>query len=170
MNNYPFHSKKMLEDTAEIIIPQNWKIDKIEDNKIILKERKKEFPKTWEECFCKCKKNTEFISNGSKIIPMTQLDINRSSSDTDKNSLPKGLGSPMLALMQLLICREIYRDGWKPNIESDNIKYCIINIRNRIKIQQVRTLNQILSFQDKETAEKFLKNFKNLIETAKELI
>lgn len=51
MNDYPFHSKEMLEDTAEIIIPQNWKIDKIEDNKIILKERKKNFLKPGKNVF-----------------------------------------------------------------------------------------------------------------------
>ena len=34
----------------EIVLPEGWEIDKIENNKIILKESKKELPKTWEEC------------------------------------------------------------------------------------------------------------------------
>ena len=40
-------------ETKEIIIPQGWEIDEVEDNKIIIKEIKKELPKTWEECIAK---------------------------------------------------------------------------------------------------------------------
>lgn len=37
-------------NTKEFVFPEGWEIDKIENNKIILKESKKELPKTWEEC------------------------------------------------------------------------------------------------------------------------
>lgn len=33
-------------ETKEITIPQGWEIDKVEDNKVFLKESKKELPKT----------------------------------------------------------------------------------------------------------------------------
>lgn len=98
-------------ETKEIIIPQGWEIDKVEDNKVILKESKEELPKTWEKCIAKIK-NLEYISSNGGIY---ELDFNVGTVDDKINNIPIGLGKPMLALMQLLVCREVYRQGWKPN-------------------------------------------------------
>ena len=131
-------------ETKEIIIPQGWEIDEVRGNKIILMESKKELPKTWEECY-------------------EQLGT--------ENILPAGLGKPMLALMKLLVCREVYRQGWKPDWTNINEKkYCIVNVLNNIKPSTFLKTALILSFQSAEIRDEFLENFRDLIEEAKELI
>lgn len=149
-----------MNNTKEIILPEGWEIDKIESGKIVLKESRKELPKTWEEC-CVLLDRGEYISNCSDVYT-TSLD--KTITHDDKNILPIGLGKPMLALCQLLICREVYRQGWKPNFS--NVKYCISYCNNEWKVSSLfkRTL---LSFETYEIAEEFLKNFKDLLEQVK---
>lgn len=154
-------------ETKEISIPQGWEVYKIEDNKIILKESKKELPKTWEEC-CELLGEGEYINNESIICNYTP---HCGASKANENILPTDLGKPMLALCQLLVCREVYRQGWKPDWTSGNEnKYCIIKNFNEIQPTNYRCVDRLLSFQSAEIRDKFLENFRDLIEEAKELI
>lgn len=154
-------------ETKEIIIPQGWEIDEVRGNKIILMESKKELPKTWEECIAKIK-NLEYIDTNGDI---EEVDFNVNLVDEHINDIPKGLGKPILALMQLLVCREVYRQDWKPDWTNANEnKYCIANELNKIKDVHAIFIPKVLSFQSKEIRDKFLENFKDLIEEAKELI
>ena len=154
-------------ETKEIIIPQGWEIDEVRGNKIILMESKKELPNTWEECIAKIKDLECIDSNGD----IDEVDFNLGIIYDHVNDIPKGLGKPMLALMQLLVCREVYRQGWKPNwTNATENKYCIINSINRIKTYTHIYISKVLSFQSEEIRDKFLENFKDLIEEAKELI
>lgn len=154
-------------ETKEIIIPQGWEIDEVKGNKIILMESKKELPKTWEECITKIK-DLEYIDSNSNI---EEVDFNVNIVDEHINDIPIGLGKPMLALCQLLVCREVYRQGWKPNWTSANEKkYCIVNVHNKIKPSVNIAFNNVLSFQSAEIRDQFLENFKDLIKEAKELI
>ena len=74
------------------------------------------------------------------------------------------------ALMQLHQLRDCYRQGWVPDWKDDIIKYCIVLEYNRCVIYKNLTTCNFLSFQSMELAEKFLNNFKGLIETAGDLI
>lgn len=153
-------------ETKEIIIPQGWEIDEVRGNKIILMESKKELPKTWEECY-KLLGIGEFINDFCYICGYTCNEAGAK----EKNILPTGLGKPMLALCQLLVCREVYRQGWKPDWTNANEnKYCIANELNKIKDVHAIFIPKVLSFQSEEIRDLFLKNFKSLIEEAKELI
>ena len=156
-------------ETKEIIIPQGWEIDEVRGNKIILMKSKKELPKTWFECLYKYKGDLEYIHNStSNIAPHV---ANGFFLECDKNLLPKGLGKPVLALMQLLVCREVYRQGWKPNWKDDKeIKYCIERVENYITKETYELTATVLSFQSAEIRDQFLENFRDLIEEAKELI
>ena len=154
-------------ETKEMIIPQGWEIDKVDGNKIILKEDKKYLPKTWEECIAKIK-DLECIDRNSCIDTATFSDDVASN---HINDIPIGLGRPMLALCQLLVCREVYRQGWKPNWKDDNeIKYCIERVENCITKETYTLMATVLSFQSAEIRDEFLENFRDLIEEAKELI
>lgn len=153
-------------ETKEIILPQGWEIDKVEDNKIILKESNKELPKTWEECIAKIK-NLEYIDCSGDI---EEVDFNGNMVYNHMNDIPIGLGKPMLALCQLLVCREVYRQGWKPNWKDDKIKYCIEQDGNYIIKETYTLIAKVLSFQSAEIRDQFLENFRDLIEEAKELI
>lgn len=153
--------------TKEIIIPQGWEIDKVEDNKVILKENKKELPKRWEECITKIK-NLECIDSNGDI---DEVDFNLGIVYDHINDIPVGLGKPMLALCQLLVCREVYRQGWKPDWTDDKeIKYCIERVENYITKETYELTATVLSFQSAEIRDEFLENFRDLIEEAKELI
>ena len=131
-------------ETKEIIIPQGWEIDEVRGNKIILMESKKKLPETWEECY-------------------EQLGT--------ENILPAGLGKPMLALMKLLVCREVYRQGWKPDWSDYKTKKWVIEyINDNIASMAYMQTSKVLSFQSAEIRDEFLENFRDLIEEAKELI
>ena len=154
-------------ETKEMIIPQGWEIDKVDGNKIILKEDKKYLPKTWEECIAKIR-DLECIDRNSCIDTATFSDDVASN---HINDIPIGLGKPMLALCQLLVCREVYRQGWKPNWKDDKeIKYCIERVENWITKETYKITAKVLSFQSAEIRDEFLENFRDLIEEAKELI
>ena len=152
-------------EQKKIVLPKGWEIDKVEGNEIILKEIKKELPKTWEGC-AKIIRVAENISVYGIISEFESIGIATSS----KSFIPKGLGKPMLALMQLLVCREVYRQGWKPNWDDSTNKYCIIITYNILTKYIAINYNRILSFQSEEVRDEFLENFKDLIEEAKELI
>lgn len=95
---------------------------------------------------------------------------NSSFSLYDRNILPNGMGKPMLALMQLLICREVYRGGWKPDYNDGTCKYAIRYAANHIVPDTVFTNPRVLVFKSEKVRDEFLKNFRDLIEEAKELI
>lgn len=153
-------------ETKEIIIPQGWEIDKVKGNKVILKESKKELPKTWEGCIAKIK-DLEYIDSNGDI---DELDFNFDTVYDHINDVPKGLGKPVLALMQLLVCREVYRQGWKPDWSDCKTKWTIEYASNHILSLFYMQTSKVLSFQSKEIRDQFLENFKGLIEEAKELI
>lgn len=154
-------------ETKEIIIPQGWEIDEVRGNKIILMESKKELPKTWKECIAKIE-DLEYIDTNGNI---EEAHFNVGAASNHINDIPKGLGKPMLALMQLLVCREVYRQGWKPNwFDSKTKKWVIEDINDNITSMVYMQTSKVLSFQSEEIRDKFLENFKELIEEAKELI
>lgn len=93
----------MKKETKKIVLPDGWEIDKVEGNEIILKESKKELPKTWEDCIETFNKTEYLFGNDVKINPDKTANY--------KYVLPIGLGKPILALCQLLVCREVYRQG-----------------------------------------------------------
>lgn len=154
-------------NTKEIILPEGWEIDKVENNKIILKESKKELPKTWDECAnILSRRVCERIDSDGSIKPVYESSV----WIVCKNLLPLKLGKPMLALHQLLVCREVYRQGWKPDWLSSEVKHCIGVSSNKIYSSPSVSCNFILSFQSGEIRDKFLENFRDLIEEAKELL
>lgn len=158
-DDYMFENIKV----KEIILPNGWEVDKIEEGKITLKESNKNLPKTWEEC-SKLFNHKEYTREYGDIINCISL------TNLFSNVLPVGLRKPLLALCQLLVCREIYRDGWKPDWKEHKVKYVILIRSNEIARGEYENAKCTLSFQSEEVRDKFLENFKDLIEEAKELI
>lgn len=161
----------MNKELNEIVISEGLEIDKIENNKIILKKSKKELPKTWKECYFKFgegKYTSRHCDIGQEVQSTSSEKENQKMFPTV--ILPEVLDKPMLALMQLIICREVYRNGWKPDWSNSSKKYCIGITYNDITKHITYNHNKILSFQSEEVRDKFLANFEDLIEEAKELI
>lgn len=153
----------------EIIVPKGWEIDKIENGKIILKEIKDKYPKTWKECAHQLN-DGEFIDNDSCIYRMdTNVD---NISECNENLLPAGYGKKMLALCQLLICRNTYWGNWRPKLSNTLYTITCGVTHNKIVILKPHSIgiNRILCFPTPGMRDEFYKNFKDLIEEAKELL
>ena len=158
-----------MKQTIEIEVPDGkkavWK-----DNKVIFEDIKPQFPKTWEE-FCKQNmiKKSEYYLNPSSCI--LELRDDKREVFSDRNVLPtRQAAEAHLALMQLHQLRDCYREGWEPNWNNDCNKYIIVKNRDKYVVFGGNWTNQFLSFQDRERAEEFLTNFRELIEKAGDLI
>ena len=158
-----------MKQTIEIEVPDG-KMAVWKDNKVVFEDIKPQLPKTWEE-FCKqneIKKNECYLDDSSCIIDMWDRKRDISS---DRNVLPsKEATEAHLALMQLHQLRDCYREGWEPNWNNDCNKYIIVKNRDKYVVFGGNWTNQFLSFQDRERAEEFLTNFRELIEQAGDLI
>ena len=158
-----------MKQIIEIEVPDGkkavWK-----DNKVIFEDIKPQFPKTWEE-FCKQNmiKKSEYYLNPSSCI--LELRDDKREVFSDRNVLPtRQAAEAHLALMQLHQLRDCYREGWEPNWNNDCNKYIIVKNRDKYVVFGGNWTNQFLSFQDRERAEEFLTNFRELIEQAGDLI
>ena len=159
-----------MKQTLEIEVPDGmraiWK-----DNKVIFENIKPQFPKTWEE-FCEqneIKKSECYLDTSSSCI--IERWVGERDISSDRNLLPsKEAAEAHLALMQLHQLRDCYREGWEPNWNNDCNKYIIVKNRDKYVVFGGNWTNEFLSFQDRERAEEFLNNFRELIEQAGDLI
>ena len=127
----------------------------INATKIVLEKKKKEYPKTYEEC---CK----IIHSDPNFYVDTHL-----------------YSGILESLYKLLICRDAYwkiageemgLDGpWEPDWLDDNLKPCIGTASNEIIKCTSYSDNTILAFPTAEMRDKFYENFKSKIEICKEL-
>jgi hypothetical protein len=152
--------------TFKIEIPNGFEIDK--DNstfeQIVFKEIKKQLPDRWE----KLKKLDGYYVSGDVAYIGEDFTI-RSSNKNVFATEEQARAS--IALAQLSQLRDVYRNGWVPDwTDGDEYKYCIEFYRNKIHTDKYTNTAQFLSFQDEETRDLFLENFRDLIETAKHLM
>ena len=159
-----------MKQTIEIEVPDGkkaiWK-----DNKVVFEDIKPQFPKTWEE-FCEqntIKRSECYLDTSSCIVDMWDCKRDISS---DRNVLPnKQATKAHLALMQLHQLRDCYRQGWEPDWKDNYYdKYVIVKDRDKYDISVNNWTRRFLAFQDRERAEEFLTNFRELIEQARDLI
>ena len=122
-----------------------------------------ELPKRWEDIFIQEGTNIEWLKADGNLRELkSQGGI---VSNSEKNTLPKGLGKPMLATCQLLLLRDIYRQGWKPDWNDGNQdKFCIFLDKERLKTTNNLYFTEIFTFQDAQTRDLFLDNFKPLLQ------
>ena len=156
-----------MKQTIEIEVPDGYKAEYNKDTQKI-EVVKVELPKTWEE-FCENYpvKSDEYLidSWGNFTIP----------SETERYLtrflVPnKETAEAFIALMQLIQLRDCYRQGWKPDWCKGDYKATINHGRHGLTCDYSYWGNQVLSFQSEKICEDFLKNFRDLIEKAKELI
>ena len=162
--------KYMEPERKKLTIPEGWEFDKLENGEIILKAKEPMLPGTWEECLRVIDK-VDLINSTADIL---KISIN-GCEEIDNYSysmLPRGTGYSMLALCQLLICRNAWwkQLGWKPDWNDDSYKYIIDFTNDNINIDSYHSISRILSFPTEKVRDKFLETFKDLIEEAKELL
>ena len=114
------------------------------------------------------KKNEYYLDTSSCIIVISD---SKRYSGSDRNLLPsKEAAEAHLALMQLHQLRDCYREGWEPDWNNDCNKYIIVKNRDKYVVFGGNWTSHFLTFQDRERAEEFLTNFRELIEKARDLI
>jgi acyl-CoA hydrolase len=133
----------------------------------VQKEKPKALPKTWEEV-----KYFDgfYVSAIGQTVSLEKIKAANTNRNTFKT---KEQAEASIALAQLSILREIYRQGWVPDWSKDegpNIKWCIHYIEGKPEIDSWRTREFFLSFESKAIAEQFLENFCDLIEQARPLM
>ncbi len=149
--------------TLKIEIPQGYEIDKEKSTfeNIVFKESKKELPKSWEDL---CEIEGYNTSSFSAISFYKQLKAEQSSKNTFAT---KEQAEASIAMAQLSQLMKVYNDGWE---YTGKCYSAITFYDNKISIDTFDKAKTFLSFKDKETAELFLENFRELIETAKPLL
>jgi len=152
--------------TLKIEIPNGFEIDKENSTfeQILFKEIKKQLPKKWEdlELF------DGYYKDGNCVINFTQENTTQ-----EKNKdifATEEQAKASIALSQLSQLREVYRNGWVPDWKNDIYKFCIEFYADEIYKDHYLFQNHFFSFQDAETRDLFLENFKDLIEQAKPLM
>lgn len=159
-----------MKQTIEIEVPDGYKAVYNKDTQKI-EVMSATLPKTWEE-FCEnnpIRWGETIIYNNSKEIMALGVGDNRDSSI--KNILPnKATAEAFLALMQLVQLRDCYRLGWKPDWKEKTVKQNIICFEGVLITDWSVSVQYVLSFQSEEIRDEFFKNFKDLMEKAKELI
>ena len=141
----------------------------INTTKIVLDKKKKEYPKTYEECcgiigFCSdtLKWNNPFC-------------INR-----DTYPYIKHLDNLIESFIKLKVCRDVYwkiageemglRKPWKPDWNDGKLKWCMFYSDNCIEFDQYKSKHHTLAFPTPEMLDAFYENFKELIVQCKELL
>lgn len=140
----------------------------INAKKIIVEKKKKEYPKTYEEC---CKILEIPIHGGIALIGNWCM---------EDGYIVKHLET-LRTLSKLLICRDAYwqiageemglGEPWKPDwTDQETPKYCIAGVEGQIKTAERYIVNTILAFPTAEMRDAFYESFKKEIEICKELL
>nr|DAN71604.1 MAG TPA: hypothetical protein [Caudoviricetes sp.] len=74
------------------------------------------------------------------------------------------------AIRKLIILRDYYNEGWKPDWKSDEFKYCIQVYKGDIETMNYNTIYKVMYFKTPEIRDKFLEEQRELLEIAKPLL
>lgn len=133
----------------------------INTTKIILEKKKKEYPKTYEEC--------------CRVLGVSEFEYNHTGTNVwYRHKL-------MATLDKLMLCRDAYwklageemglSKPWEPNFESEASVFIIYTTFGEIsKAEYLGHKRYILTFPTEEMRDNFFTNFKKLIESVKELL
>ena len=161
------------EEGDELIIePKNGKVIDLENSdlsvgKIVFKKKEKELPTTWEDLVIV---KGYYLNSDCFVIGLGDEPNNY-----NKNIFPtKEEAEACLALSQLCQLRDAYNGeplaDWCDWTNSYQKKHCIDIYKGEIYKDDYVNISKILSFKTEELRDKFFKNFRELIETAKPLL
>jgi hypothetical protein len=153
--------------TIKTIIPEGWEIDKEKSTfeEIVFKEIKKELPKSWADL-----KEVK----GTWVAGDCTIHTNKYYVDKDNRNLfaTESQARAAIALAQLSQLREVYRDGWKPELLGNRYSpvFAIIFHDGKLDCLLYYTTLAFLIFQSEQVAKEFLSNFRGLIIEAAPLL
>lgn len=149
----------------KIQVPEGYEIDieKSTFEKIVFKKIA-DLPKSWEDLI---KIDGYYVSSQSDI----KYCYENCADSINRNVFPtKEEAEACLALAQLCQLRDRYNGGWKPDWNNVNEKYIIYFHADKIISGDTYRAQSVLYFKTEELRNKFLENFRGLIETAKPLL
>ncbi len=155
------NNKQMKEFIIEC--PSGFEVDKEKSTfeKIVFKEIENKLPMSVEEI-----PNRNWFIGGDGIVYNTN-----GIGAKDKNQVStKERAEAFLALMQLVELRDAWNGDWKAEFSNNEIKYLIFRVRNEIMFHHNTPTNCVLHFKSEQLRDQFAEQFKDLIETAKELL
>lgn len=130
----------------------------------------KVYPETWHECLLRKTKTKIFYFDDSSNIKCQNYINPIADIRIYQNYLPsKKIAEQIRALSQLLICRDIWRNGWEPK-ENESYASIYRNSDNKHSVIWTSAPAQTFSFENIEIAQKFLNTFKDLINKVGDLI
>jgi len=109
------------------------------------------------------------VEQEEKKLP-DSLDIFDSDNALDDEYVELIYSTEIRTFSKLIVIRDVYRDGWIPDWSDDEDKYCLCYGDNALRLSRYARSAELLSFQTKELAELFLKNFREDIEFCKMLL
>ena len=74
------------------------------------------------------------------------------------------------ALRKLIILREYYNEGWKPDWKGKDPKYTIENCECELFTDTVFNFSKVMAFKSEKIRDRFLEDQRELLETAKPLL
>ena len=165
-------------DPTTYVLPEGYQfVDEngnvINATKIVLEKKKKEYPKTYDEC---CK----IIQVARPFVWFYYSEVNSISQGGDEYE--RHMENTLCALRKLLICRDAYwkiageemglGKPWEPDwTKYSQQKFVIGNWGNKIDLlNNSSNKNFILAFPTEEMRDAFYENFKEEMENCKELL
>ena len=141
---------KINDNKFEVLLDEKYE-SIVENGRLCIIKKTNSYPATYEEC-CKNYPDNEKLKIGNLLCDLEQLIICRDAYWKIAGE-EMGLGKP-----------------WKPDLENEEL-YCIQNYNKQIIISRTNTaFNKILIFPTEEMRDAFYENFKELIESCKELL
>lgn len=144
----------------------------INAKKIVLEKKKKEYPKTYEEC-CKV-----LGVNSENFLSIRN--IHRYDGEEETIKYERDLLDKFDSLWQLIICRDAYwklygekmglGKPWEPDWNNVSDKYCIYFVSGDVWSKECQTRQCPFAFPTPEMRDAFKKNFDPDIEICKELL
>ncbi len=154
MDNCPHNKQKNIIEIPKDYVLKDENGNIINATKIVLEKKKKEYPKTYEEC-------------------VNEL-------DTHKVVAACAWEKEMKALQTLFVCRDAYRKiageelglgkPWKPDWNNISDKYCIYFVSGDVWTKECQTRRCLFAFPTPEMRDAFYENFKEEIEICRELL
>lgn len=160
-----------MEKEKRITAPDGCEIEKVElvDGVVVVtfKEKKQKLPKSWEE-FCslfpmKLPSNFSIKKQDSDDFDYSSYN-NRLIEEMVKFTGNRDTAEAVLALCQLIQLRDCYNGDWEPDWNDISVKYTIEFEEDDIITNYSKTFPQNLYFKTEELRDKFLRNFRPLIE------
>ena len=146
-------------DKVELCLGDDYEIV-VEYGRTFVQRKKPKYPKSFQECY--------YLLYGQQDLTFG-CDIMRGA-----------YGNLLECFQMLLICRDVYwriagnelrlNEPWRYDVSKGEFSSAIIYHNGFVQANEVRHKNHILVFPTKEMRDAFFENFKDLIESCKELL